>query len=155
MIFVTVGTQLPFDRLIRIVDEYAAKSCVHIVGQIGNGKYVPKNIEWRRFYSPDELNRVIKKSTVVVSHAGMGSIISCIGLCKSIIIFPRLKSLGEHRNNHQLDTVDSYKGVKGVYGAKDESCLIAYLKKYKSLSKPVGLDSSERDKLLHFILEQL
>jgi len=155
MIFVTVGTQLPFDRLIQIVDEFSETSNVEVKGQIGLGAYQPKNIDWKRFYDPDELDRAFDESTVLVSHAGMGSIINGIRLRKPIILFPRLSSLGEHRNDHQLDTLESFNGVEGVYIAKNKKELLAYLNSCKSLSPPIGFKSPERDELCKYIMAQM
>ena len=40
----------------------------------------------------------------MISHAGMGSIITALELGKRIIVMPRRANLGEHRNDHQLAT---------------------------------------------------
>lgn len=47
MIFVTVGTQLPFDRLIEMVDEAAPELDQEIFAQTGSGKYIPKTLNIR------------------------------------------------------------------------------------------------------------
>lgn len=155
MIFVTVGTQLPFDRLIQLVDQFAGRVDVEVTGQIGTGVYLPKNIKWQRFYEPDELDSAFSNASVVVSHAGMGSIINCIRLEKPIILFPRLASLAEHRNDHQLDTLRSFSAVQGIYPAKNESELNSLLKDFESLSPPKGLESPDRVMLCDYIKAQL
>ena len=49
MIFATVGTQLPFDRLIVALDQWAASSPdVEVFAQIGRGEYRPGPITWTR-----------------------------------------------------------------------------------------------------------
>ena len=53
MIFVAVGTQLPFDRLIRSVDQWAGRSRHEVFAQIGPADYVPRNMPYARFISPD------------------------------------------------------------------------------------------------------
>ncbi len=42
-IFLVVGTQFPFDRLVKLIDHWAAgKKHIQITGQIGYGKYKPE-----------------------------------------------------------------------------------------------------------------
>ena len=45
MIFVAVGTQLAFDRLIKYMDEWAAVNSEKVIAQIAEGTYLPKHIE--------------------------------------------------------------------------------------------------------------
>lgn len=104
MIFVTIGTQIPFDRFIRIVDELAGMSNETFVVQALNGDYIPKNFEVLNFIDPDEFNRIVEEARLIISHAGIGSILSALDCAKPIIIFPRLASLNEHRNDHQMAT---------------------------------------------------
>ena len=55
MIFVTVGTQLPFDRMIRVVDEWVAQTGRRdVFAQIGDASYTPSATQWVRFLTPDE-----------------------------------------------------------------------------------------------------
>ncbi len=68
MIFVTVGAQMPFDRLIRTVDEWAGKNpAVYIYAQIGETDYVPKHIRWDKSVSPDQLRTLVQSADVVVA----------------------------------------------------------------------------------------
>lgn len=152
MIFLTVGTQLPFDRLVTLVDKFAELSDATIVGQIGNGLYKPSALQYQPFFAPDEMDRWFVQADVVVSHAGMGSIINCLKLKKPIIIFPRLSMLGEHRNDHQLDTLNSFDNVKGVHIARDESVLNNLLENHRALNKPVGLENPEINKMTKYLL---
>lgn len=106
MIFVTVGTQIPFDRLIKIIDELAPELGEEIIAQTSpSALYTPKNIKTVDFLPPEEFNRIFERARLVVAHAGMGTIISAMQSGKPLIVFPRQASLGEHRNDHQLATV--------------------------------------------------
>jgi hypothetical protein len=52
MIFATVGTQLPFDRLVRGLDQWASRNPQEeIFAQIGQANYIPENCEWARTIS--------------------------------------------------------------------------------------------------------
>ena len=105
MIFATVGTQLPFDRLVSTLDQWASsQSQSEVFAQIGDSKYCPRYIQWRRFLQPEEYNARLQQASVIVAHAGIGSILSALELGKRAIIMPRMSKWGEHRNDHQLAT---------------------------------------------------
>ncbi|MGF1756263.1 hypothetical protein L4C33_22080 [Vibrio makurazakiensis] len=151
MIFLTVGTQFPFDRLVSFVDSFAKSTRQVVVSQVGNSNYESEYMEVKRFLSPDEINNAFSKAKVIVSHAGMGSIINCLRLKKTIIIFPRLSKFGEHRNDHQLDTIASFSNVQGVYVANNETELHQLLDDIDSLVPPLGLNTPERASLVDYI----
>ncbi len=124
MIFVTVGTQLPFDRLIRAVDEIAPHlDGEKVIAQTCGGRYVASSIECRPYIPAYEFNTLIRQSRMIISHAGTGSIISALTYKKPIIIMPRRASLGEHRNEHQLATARKMDELKFVNVAYDEQQL--------------------------------
>lgn len=120
MIFVTIGTQLPFDRLIRIVDEMAPELNEEIVAQVHHCGFTPKHIKTIDFLAPDEFNRLFSQARLIVAHAGMGTILSALQQNKPIIVFPRIAAMGEHRNEHQLATARKFKTMGSVHVAMDE-----------------------------------
>ncbi|MEM7212154.1 MAG: hypothetical protein AAF479_09695 [Pseudomonadota bacterium] len=81
-LFLTVGTQLPFDRLTRAVDLWAdgQQGRTHrIFGQIGPqspGNHRPTRFEWTEFLDPDAFAKRFDAATHIIAHAGMGTIIS-------------------------------------------------------------------------------
>ncbi len=107
MIFATVGTQAPFDRFVRIVDGIAKEISEEVVVQAFRDTYAPQNVRSVDFLPPDEFNELFGKARLIVAHAGMGTIISAMRQGKPIIVFPRIASLGEHRNEHHLDDLAS------------------------------------------------
>lgn len=128
MIFLSIGTQEPFDRLVRAMDDWCALPGREqaVFGQIGerhDSGYVPRNFEWvTRLSAVDYADR-FAQADVIVSHAGMGSIITALQHSKPIVIMPRWAKLQEHRNDHQLATVRRLGGRPGIYVAEDESQL--------------------------------
>lgn len=125
MIFLTVGTQLPFDRLVRAVDEWAARTGrSDVVAQIAEpcaSGYKPTTIDWVPFLTPDKVRSYFEEADFIVAHAGMGSIISAMTVRKPIVVMPRRVSLREHRNDHQVATAKRISGVDGVFVAHDET----------------------------------
>jgi len=121
MIYVTVGTQLPFDRLIKTMDEWAgANPSAEVFAQIGPSEIKARHITCVPFVTPDISNQKFREAELVVSHAGMGSIITALKHKKPILILPRLASLGEHRNDHQLATAKWLGVRKGINVAWSE-----------------------------------
>lgn len=109
MIFVTVGTQLPFDRLITAVDEWAgARRGREVFAQIGPSRLRPRHIEFAKFISPEECRQRMQDARAIVAHAGMGTILTALELGKPLVVMPRRAALGEHRNDHQLATAHRF-----------------------------------------------
>jgi exosortase len=128
MIFVTVGAQMPFDRLIKAVDEWAGKNpAAYIYAQIGETDYVPKHIRWDKFVSPDQLRTLVQSADVVVAHAGMGTILTSLQTGKPVLVMPRRGSLRETRNDHQVATAKQLTSLELVSVAWDEDELKAKL----------------------------
>lgn len=117
MIFCTIGTQVPFDRFVRIVDEVAVELDEEVIAQVYKSQYQAKNIRTVDFLAPDEFNKLFSEARLIVSHAGMGTIISAMQQEKPIIVFPRIAALGEHRNEHQMATAKQMAKMKYVYVA--------------------------------------
>ena len=128
-IFVTIGTQEPFDRLIKAVDQIAAEHKeVEFVAQTVSSKYVVRHMKTFDFIAPGEYNKILSDSSLIVSHAGIGTIISALQINKPIIVLNRIAKLGEHRNEHQLATVKKMKKLNFVHTANDENDLKNKLK---------------------------
>ncbi|MCK1535430.1 MULTISPECIES: glycosyltransferase [unclassified Bradyrhizobium] len=121
MIFVTVGTQIHFDRLIRAVDEWAgARERNDVFAQIGPSSHQFRHIQTERFIDPIQFRKFVETAKLVIAHAGMGSIITALELGKRIIVMPRRANLGEHRNDHQVATAKQFVAQGRIEVALDE-----------------------------------
>lgn len=119
-VFVSVGTMIPFDRLVETMDEWAAANPdVPVEIQIGNGKLRPKFAAVATLMPPAEYRRKIAECRLFVAHAGMGSIISAIEAGKPLLMLPRLAAMGEHNNDHQLATAKNVGNRPGLHVAAD------------------------------------
>lgn len=128
MIFVTMGTQLPFDRFLKMLDQVVPRlGGEEVVAQVIPASYVPCNFATRGFIAPDEFSALVAQARVVVAHAGMGTIISALTARKPIVVVPRRASIGEHRNEHQLATAGRLGKLGYVYVADNADELAALL----------------------------
>lgn len=127
MIFVTIGTQLAFPRLIKAMAALAPQLGEEVIAQIGpdNGSYA--GITCHETLSPAEYSALFSRARVVVAHAGIGTVLSAKSQGKPLVVMPRRHALGEHRNDHQLATARQLEGLTGIHVAWDAADLAGYL----------------------------
>lgn len=118
MIFVTVGTQLPFDRLVRGVDAWAqAHPEVEVIaqtGKLGSQNYAPVHMTHAPTFSPEKFDALCQSAQLIVAHAGTGSLMKAHACGTPLLMMPRQAQLGEHRNDHQLAMAKSFQEKPGV-----------------------------------------
>jgi UDP-N-acetylglucosamine transferase subunit ALG13 len=101
MIFVTVGTnEAPFDRLLLALAEVGADE--DLVVQHGPSAVQPPRASCFASLSYEELADLVRRARVVVSHAGVGSVLTALANGKRPIVVPRLRRFGEAVDDHQL-----------------------------------------------------
>lgn len=79
-----------------------------VVAQIGEGSYVPENLESHDFLKKDDFQSLMDKASAVISHAGIGTISDCLRRQKPMLVMPRRKSHGELVDDHQLNTANIF-----------------------------------------------
>ena len=128
-LFVTVGAQMPFDRLIAAIDRWAASQPGHqIVAQVHEqSTFRPRHIEAHRFFAPPDFEAACAEADVIIGHAGIGTLFAALQLGKTIIVMPRDPGLRETRNDHQAATARRFERFDGVMVAWDEAELLTKL----------------------------
>ena len=121
LIFVTVGGMRAFDRLVREMDRVAAELNEQVVMQIGSTDYQPKNCDYFRFMPRSDMQKLYAEASVVVCHAGSGSILAALEHNKPLVVVPRLKKYGEVFDDHQVEIARQMEaqGAKVVYDMND------------------------------------
>ncbi|CAG37935.1 glycosyltransferase [Desulfotalea psychrophila] len=155
MIFITVGTQAPFDRLVALIDKWPEINQYECFAQVANSKYIPQNIPFTNFLDERSFNERFDKAKIIISHAGMGTIISCLKSKKIILTLPRLGEYQEHRNNHQLDTTASLAERGYIYPIFNENDLVDRLSKLADLKCLKSIDDYASISLINFIKGEL
>jgi UDP-N-acetylglucosamine transferase subunit ALG13 len=146
VILISVGTQLPFDRLIRTVDRWATDhGRTDVIAQIGPTRYRPVAMQSFAHVAYDIFRDLQKECTVMVCHAGMGSIITAMEFGKPIIVMPRNHRLGEHRNGHQFATLRQFGDRPGIYPAQTEVELLSLLERVDELTAYPTLNTIASD----------
>ncbi|MBN8613368.1 MAG: hypothetical protein J0L92_22430 [Deltaproteobacteria bacterium] len=128
-IFVTVGAQMPFDRLVHAVDAwaYTRGRSADVLAQIGPSVAPPSHVKHVRFLEPAEFDRAYDEADLVVAHAGTGSILAALERGKAIVVMPRRAALRETRNDHQVATAKAFAAIGSVPVAWDETELAEVL----------------------------
>ncbi len=120
MILVTVGMQLGFDRLIMAMDRLAPELGVLVIAQTGKGTYRPQHMDARAKIPSLEFEALMREAQLIVSHAGIGTVLSAVRCARPVVLLPRRAELGEHRNDHQMATARSLGGRPGILIAMTE-----------------------------------
>ena len=125
MLFLTVGTQFPFDRLIKTVDDVCGDGLIHeeIFAQIGESSYRPRNFEFVTSLDRDLFDNWVRKASGIISHAGMGTIMMALDNAKPLLVMPRLKKYGEVVNDHQVSIARKFEELGHILVAYNEENL--------------------------------
>ncbi len=153
MILVLTGTHNQgFDRLIKAIDKLAESFEENFLIQTGNSKIKPKNCKWKKFFFPQEMEKKIKESSLVITHGGAGSIINSLKNRKPIVIVPREKKFKEHVNNHQIDLAKALEKENKAVMEKTVKNLGNAIKKARNFVE-VKQNNTEIIKEIKFFLE--
>jgi UDP-N-acetylglucosamine transferase subunit ALG13 len=141
MIFVTVGTMYPFERLVRAMDAWAAANPgEEVLAQIGRGRFEPVHMRWVRRLERGDYAAAVADAEILVAHAGVGSVVAAGEHGKPVVLLPRRPRLGEHANDHQLHTAAWFGGRPGVHVAETEAELDARIAAARVQGAAGGLD---------------
>ena len=111
MILILLGTQdKPFKRLLKTVDKAINDGFIkeEVIAQVGFTKYDSPNIKTFDLIPKDEYEKIISEADLIITHAGVGSILTGLKKDKKVIAAARLKEYGEHTNNHQQEILNEF-----------------------------------------------
>lgn len=151
MIFVTVGThEQGMDRLFIELDRLIEERVIteKVFAQIGYTKYKPKNFKYREMIDYIEMDQLIKKSNIVITHGGPGSIFQPLKYGKIPIVVPRNPDFNEHVDNHQIlfaKRLEKENKIISVYKIDE---LRNKIKNYKEIVKNFDKHLNEKDKFI-------
>jgi len=122
VIFLTVGTQFPFDRLVRAVDEALGRSAFgdEVFAQVGQRGYRPQHMEWVETLEQEAFRERVAEARALIGHAGVGTIFTAVEAGKPLLVMPRLRRYGEIVNDHQVATARKFAEAGHVLAAYDE-----------------------------------
>ena len=135
MIFLILGTQkFQLNRLLKEVDSLceAGVICESVYAQKGHSDYLPQFYEFTDFLDKQSFNREIERSSLVITHSGVGGIISALEFRKPIIVYPRLSKYKEHIDDHQLEIAETFRKKNYVLCCNEKDDLGALIKEARN-----------------------
>lgn len=158
MILVTLGTQdKPFTRLLdaiqREIDNGNIKD--RVVVQAGCTKYDTKDMELFDLIPLEDFDKLMGECDLLITHGGVGSIITGLKKDKKVIAVPRLAKYGEHINDHQKQIIEKFSEAGNIIGVSDLDDLGKYLKMVKKF-KPKKYKSNTNNmiKLVEKLIDE-
>lgn len=138
MILITLGTQdKPFYRLLDAVQKQIDNKKIKdkVVVQAGiSSDFKSKDMEIFDLIPMDEYDKLITECDVLITHGGVGSIITGIRNNKKVIAAARLKKYGEHVNDHQLQIIENFTDsgyILSLNNFEELDSVLEQIKKFK------------------------
>lgn len=158
MILVTLGTQdKGFERLLKQIEHEI--ECGHIqekvIVQAGCTKFESDSMEIFDLVSQDELDALMDECRVLITHGGVGSILSGVKKGKVVIAAARLKKYKEHTNDHQKQIIEEFADRGYLLELRDFAKLGKLLEKAKTFKpKKFVSNTSSMTKLISQYIEE-
>lgn len=147
MILVTLGTQKePFTRLLECLENSKIKE--EIIVQAGHTKFESVKMKLFDFIPYDEMSKLLKEASLIITHGGTGSIIMPLKMGKKVIAMPRLKKYLEHVDDHQTQLVDIFSEEGYILALNDGDDLDELYEKSKKFEPKKYVSNTE-----HFLEE--
>lgn len=157
MILVLLGTQNnSFRRLLEEIEKNVENGNINeeVMVQAGYTKFEPKTqkqpIKVFNTIPRKELDTLIEKANLVISHGGVGSMVTANQKGKKVIAIPRYKKYHEHVNDHQVETIEIFAKRGYVMPIKNVEELEHALKDIKNF-EPVIYKKDEDSNIIGII----
>src|SRR6476661_4628821 len=102
-----------------MVDSIAPTFDESMFAQVGEAHYTPRHMQWSRSLDPSGYNKLFADARVIVSHAGIGTVLRAGRERKPLVVVARQAQFGEHRDDHQVATCNHLRHIPGIYIAND------------------------------------
>ncbi len=146
MILVTLGTQdKSFERLLKAVQKAIDEGYIKekVVVQAGYTEFTSKDMEIFDFIPRDRFDELIEKCDILITHAGVGSILTGLNNGKKVIAAARLSEYKEHINDHQIQIVEKFDRLGYILPLKDFDKLGELIKEAKKFKPKKYVSNTE------------
>ncbi len=143
---VTVGTIMPFDRMVSGVEKLLQEQKIQepIAAQTGESTTSFQGIDSFVSCSFEELNQRMENADVVICHGGSGSILGALKAGAHVVAMARKPEFKEHYDDHQKDITGAFEAMGLISVAKDEYDLLRAIEEAKARPrKTVNIDPAE------------
>lgn len=122
MIFVTLGTQdKSFYRLLQSIEKLIDTGIIKedVIVQAGFTRFESSKMKVFDYVPMDDFNRYIEECRLLITHGGVGSILTGCTAKKKVLAVARLKKYDEHENDHQIQIVEEFRRRGYILGCLD------------------------------------
>ena len=137
MILVLLGTQKnEFNRLLQAIEKNIKEGNIKekVIVQAGCTKFSTDLMEVFDLIPKEDIEELKKKARIIITHGGVGSILSCVKLGKKVIAVPRLAKYNEHVNDHQRQLVEKFNNEGYIIGVENLEKLSEALNKIENFT---------------------
>ncbi|MCI5774260.1 MAG: hypothetical protein MR210_06855 [Erysipelotrichaceae bacterium] len=146
MILVTLGTQdKHFTRLIAMVDELIKDGTIQdeVFVQAGSTAYQSDKMQIFDYIDMESYEKLLAQCDVLITHGGVGTILSALKDGKIVIGVAREARYKEHHNDHQKEIIDSFSTQGLILKAEDVASLKMALAKAKTFEPKPFVSNNE------------
>lgn len=159
MTLVILGTQdKTFERMLEGIEKQIKKGNLNdeVIVQAGSTKFESENMQIFDLIPMNKFNNLIKTADLIITHGGVGSILSGLRNNKKVIAIPRLAEYGEHENNHQLEIIEEFTKMGYILSCKEMKDLGKVLKKVNDFEpKKYKSNNNKMIKLIENYIDNL
>ncbi len=131
MILVVLGTNdKPFTRLLKAVEDAVLSGDIkdEVVVQAGFTRYESSCMKIIDYIDQEAFAQALADADILITHGGVGTIMTGLRQGKKILAAARLKQYGEHVNDHQIQLLEAFESKGYLIYMKDLSDIRPYLK---------------------------
>ncbi len=146
MIFVTLGTNdKQFVRLLDAVEKAIEDKVINdrVVVQAGFTKYESKNMEIFDSMDRDKFSSFMNEADLIITHGGVGTIMTALQERKKILAAARLAQYHEHVNDHQIQLLTSFDEQGYLVYMRDLTDIAPYIKKVQEFEPKMYKSNQE------------
>lgn len=159
MILVLLGTQNnSFHRLLEEIEKNIKEGIIkeEVIVQAGYTKFKSHKMRIIDLISKEQLEQFQEEADLIITHGGVGSIITSIRKEKKVIAVPRKHEYGEHVNNHQIEIVKNFNEQGYIIGIeKVEDLKQAIIKTKKFEPKKYEIDNKLMLKIIEEFIDKI
>lgn len=130
MIFVVLGTwEMPFIRPLAEIEQAAARGVLGepIMVQSGKTAFESRHMTLVPFFDKEALETMYERASLIISQAGVGSIMTGLRKHKKVIAIARRRMYHEHIDDHQLEILEVFSKAGTILPWRGEGDLVSLL----------------------------
>lgn len=147
LILVTLGTQdKPFTRLLDDIQKEIDRGNIQdkVIVQAGFTKYNSKDMEIFDLIDREKFTSLVEECDLLITHGGVGSILTGLKNNKKVIVCPRLAKYQEHMNDHQVQIVNNFYKAGYILKYSEGDNLSILLKKVAEFKPKKYISNTEK-----------